>query len=69
MSQTIHVVTVQDALAELLDALGMKELARQAKTERDPALLREWAWMCIEKSPRKFQREIMTAAMRLDLLL
>lgn len=45
--------TIQDAMAELLGALGFEAMARDVRTEADPTRLRTYARLCVRHSPHE----------------
>jgi len=49
---------IQDALSELLAALGFERMATDVKTEDDLARLRTYARIIVKNSPPTAQREI-----------
>lgn len=50
--------TIQDAMSELLDAMGFETMAHEVKTEQDLERLRRYARIIVKQSPPAMQIQI-----------
>lgn len=59
---------VQDALGELLEAIGFDRLARDVTTETDPARLAKYARLVAKQAPSEFRPRVQSLFADLGLL-
>lgn len=50
--------TIQDAMSELLAALGFETMAREVKTEQDLGRLRQYARIIVKQSKPEFRLQL-----------
>lgn len=50
--------TIQDAMSELLGAMGFEAMAREVKTEQELDRLRKYAAIIVKQSPANVRMEI-----------